>query len=149
MRAGADAVLRLDEEPLEFVRAVRVLAGGGVYLSPWATQRLIGAFVSNRDSQRPGDEPFEALTPRERHLVLLVAQGLSNREIAERLVISPATVKTHVCRAMSKLEVGSRAKLVALAHQTGFVTHDRRTRVCSAPAVSTDFGARAMRAPPG
>ena len=125
IRAGAHGFLLLDEDPLEFVRAVRAVAGGDVHLSPSATLRLVEAFVSNPVVQRPCRE-FDALTPRERDLVLLVAQGLSNAEIAERLVISPATVKTHVGHAMTKLHVCDRSKLVALAYQTGFVAHQPR-----------------------
>jgi DNA-binding NarL/FixJ family response regulator len=105
------------------VRAVRVVAGGGVQLSPWATRRVLDEFASVPGPESSHLEQFEKLTARERDIVHLAALGLSNSEIAERLVISPATAKTHVSRAMLKLNAGDRAKLVALAYQTGFVKH--------------------------
>jgi DNA-binding NarL/FixJ family response regulator len=123
LRSGASGFVLLDAEPLELVRAVRVVAGGGVELSPWATRRLLDEFASTPDPESSHLEQFEKLTARERDIVHLVALGLSNGEIAEQLVISPATAKTHVSRAMLKLHAGDRAKLVALAYQTGFVNH--------------------------
>jgi DNA-binding NarL/FixJ family response regulator len=121
--SGASGFLVLDAEPVELLRAVRVVAGGGVQLSPWATRRLLEEFASIPDPASSSLERFEELTVRERDIVLLVALGLTNGEIAQRLVISPATVKTHVSRAIVKLHARDRAKLVALAYQTGFVTH--------------------------
>lgn len=121
--SGASGFLLLDTEPVELFRAVRVVAGGGVQLSPWATRRLLEEFASIPDPASSHLERFEELTVRERDIVLLVALGLTNGEIAQRLVISPATVKTHVSRAIVKLHARDRAKLVALAYQTGFVTH--------------------------
>jgi DNA-binding NarL/FixJ family response regulator len=123
LRSGASGLVLLNAEPVELLRAVRVVAGGGVQLSPWATRRLLEEFASIPDPARL--EQFEELTARERDIVHLVALGLSNGEIAERLVISPATAKTHVSRAMLKLHARDRAKLVALAYQTGFVKHYR------------------------
>jgi DNA-binding NarL/FixJ family response regulator len=125
LQAGASGFVLLDAEPVELVRAVRVVAGGGVQLSPWATRRLLDEFAAIPDPEGSRLEQFEALTARERDIVHLVALGLSNGEIAERLVISPATAKTHVSRAMVKLHARDRAKLVALAYQTGFVKHHR------------------------
>jgi DNA-binding NarL/FixJ family response regulator len=120
LRAGASGFLSRDTEPAELLRAVRVLAGGGAHLTPSVTRRLIDRFASQPVPQSSTSELFEELTVREREVVALVALGLTNREIAERLVVSAATVKTHVSRSMTKLDVGARAKLVALAYQTGF-----------------------------
>jgi DNA-binding NarL/FixJ family response regulator len=125
LRAGASGFVLLDSEPVELVRAVRVAAGGGVQLSPWATHRLLEEFASVPNPESASLGQFEELTARERDVVALVALGLGNEEIAQRLVISPATVKTHVGRAMLKLHAHDRAKLVALAYQTGFVKHHR------------------------
>ena len=122
LRCGASGYLLLDTAPVDLLDAVRVVAGGGAQLSPWATHRLVEEFASMPDVP-PAPEQFDALTTRERDIVSLVALGLTNGEIAQRLVISPATAKTHVSRAMLKLRIGDRAKLVALAYQTGFVQH--------------------------
>jgi DNA-binding NarL/FixJ family response regulator len=119
LRARASGFLRMDTDPAELVRAVRVLAGGGVQLSPSVTRRLVDEFVSQPAPQRSTCERLEKLSVREREVVTLVASGLTNREIAERLVVSPATAKTHVSRSMVKLHVCNRAKLIALAYQTG------------------------------
>jgi DNA-binding NarL/FixJ family response regulator len=121
LRAGASGFLMMDTEPAELVRAVRVLAGGGVQLSPSVTRRLVDEFVSQPEPHRLTPELFEELTVREREVVTLVALGLTNDEIAERLVVSPLTAKTHISRSMAKLHAHDRAKLVALAYQTGFV----------------------------
>jgi DNA-binding NarL/FixJ family response regulator len=123
LRSGASGFVLLDAEPAELLRAVRVVAGGGAQLSPWATRRLFEEFASIPDPQSPNLEQFDELTARERDIVLLAALGLTNGEIAQRLVISPATAKTHVSRAMLKLHARDRAQLVALAYQTGFVKH--------------------------
>jgi DNA-binding NarL/FixJ family response regulator len=120
LRAGASGFLTMDTDPAELLRAVRVLAGGGVHLSPSVTRRLIDEFVSTPVPDRSTPELFEKLSVREREVVALVALGLTNREIAERLVVSPATAKTHVSRSMAKLHVCDRAKLIALAYKTGF-----------------------------
>jgi DNA-binding NarL/FixJ family response regulator len=126
LRAGATGFLAKDTEPVELLRAVHVLAGGGAHLSPSVTRRLVQEFISQPDAsrgdiERPVPEQLEELTAREREVMTLVALGLTNDEIAERLVVSPATAKTHVSRAMIKLHVRDRAKLVALAYETGFV----------------------------
>jgi DNA-binding NarL/FixJ family response regulator len=120
LRAGASGFLTGDTDPAELLRAVRVLASGGVQLSESATRRLIEAFASQPDPRRSTPALFEGLTVREREVVALVALGLTNDEIAERLVVSPATAKTHVSRSMVKLHARDRAKLVALAYQSGF-----------------------------
>lgn len=121
LRSGASGFVLLDTEPAELVRVVRVVAAGGAQLSPWATRRLLEEFAARPEPQYSHPEVFDELTTRERHIVSLVALGLTNGEIAQRLVVSPATVKTHVSRAMLKLHARDRAKLVALAYQTGFV----------------------------
>jgi DNA-binding NarL/FixJ family response regulator len=117
---GASGFLVKDTEPAELIRAVRVVAGGNALLSPGVTRRLISEFASR--AQRP-DRPFgqgvDQLTEREREITALVAEGLSNDEIAARLFLSPATAKTHVNRAMTKLGARDRAQLVVFAYQSG------------------------------
>jgi DNA-binding NarL/FixJ family response regulator len=126
LRAGASGFLTSDAEPAELVRAVRVLAGGGRQLSPSLTRRLIDEFAASQPHPEAATpEQFDELTAREREVVALVALG-RNHEIAERLVVSDATVKTHVGRSMVKLDARDRAKLVALAYQTGFAQALRR-----------------------
>jgi DNA-binding NarL/FixJ family response regulator len=121
LRAGATGFLVKDADAPELLRAVRVLAGGGAQLSPRVTRRLLQELVSHPDPELPVPEQLEELTAREREVMTLVALGLTNDEIAGRLVVSPATAKTHVSRAMIKLHARDRAKLVALAYETGFV----------------------------
>jgi DNA-binding NarL/FixJ family response regulator len=119
LRAGARGVLTSNAYPADLLRAVRVLHGGGVDLSPALTRRLIDHFASQSVPPRSTPELFDELTVREREVVALAAMGLTNHEIADRLVVSPATAKTHVSRSMVKLHVRDRAKLVALAYQAG------------------------------
>ena len=121
LRAGASAFLVQDTEPSELVRAVRSVARGEALLSPSLTRRLIAEFVSRPEIEWPGSDQLDELTQREREVVVLAARGLSNDDIAERLVVSPATAKTHVNRAMVKLHARDRAQLVALAYQSGLV----------------------------
>jgi DNA-binding NarL/FixJ family response regulator len=120
VRTGASGFLVKDTEPVELLRAVRVIAEGEALLSPRVTRRLIGEFARRA---RPGRSvrELDLLTAREREIVALVAEGLSNDEIAARLVVSPATAKTHVSRAMVKLAARDRAQLVVLAYETGLV----------------------------
>jgi DNA-binding NarL/FixJ family response regulator len=126
LRDGASGFLIKDTEPAELLRAVRVVAAGGSLLSPTVTRRVIGEFVARR-TRRPAPHPgLHALTEREREVVGLVADGLSNEEIAERLVVSPATVRTHVSRAMGKLGAHDRAQLVVVAFQSGLAGSDAR-----------------------
>jgi DNA-binding NarL/FixJ family response regulator len=114
-----------DAEPVELLRAIRVIAEGAALLSPGATRRLITEYAS-RPSNRPVDpDALVLLTDREREVVALVAAGLSNEEIAAELVISPATARTHVSRAMVKLNCRDRAQLVVLAYQSGLVQPGR------------------------
>jgi DNA-binding NarL/FixJ family response regulator len=121
LRAGAFGFLLKDTEPAELLQALHVVARGEALLSPAVTRRLISEFVA-----RPPDAlaaaGMESLTNREREVVALAAHGLSNDEIAEALVLSPTTAKTHVSRAMTKLGARDRAQLVVFAYQTGLVS---------------------------
>jgi DNA-binding NarL/FixJ family response regulator len=121
LRAGARGVLLKDTEPAQLVHAVELLAAGEALLSPGLTRRLIAELASRPEPADASPELLDELTAREREVVGLVALGLSNGEIAEQLVISPATAKTHVSRAMLKLQVRDRAKLVVLAYKAGLV----------------------------
>ena len=122
LRAGASGFLGKTVEPEDLLDAIRVVAAGEALLSPRATKGLIARFLA-----QPADTPvqdagtLEVLTEREREILVLVGHGLSNDDIAARLVLSPLTVKTHVNRAMAKLGVRDRAQLVVLAYQTGLV----------------------------
>ena len=130
LRAGASGFLVKDVEPEELLQAVRVVARGDALLAPSVTKSLIAAFTAGHSG--PGDGPaarplaqlgappgLATLTDREREVVALVAAGLSNDEIAGRLVVSPLTAKTHVSRAMTKLAARDRAQLVVLAYTHG------------------------------
>jgi DNA-binding NarL/FixJ family response regulator len=128
LRAGASGFLGKSVEPEELLDAIRVVARGDSLLSPAATRSLIARFLAapetpigpaNRTS--PAGTVLAALTDREREMVAFAAHGLGNEEIARRLFLSPLTVKTHLNRAMSKLDVRDRAQLVVLAYQTGLV----------------------------
>ena len=124
LRGGASGFLIKDSEPAELLRAVRVVAAGESLLSPTVTTRVINEFASKMTS-RSGPHPnVSSLTERERQIVSLVAEGLSNDDIAERLVLSPATVRTHVSRSMLKLEARDRAQLVVFAFQSGLAGTD-------------------------
>jgi DNA-binding NarL/FixJ family response regulator len=121
LRAGASGLVLKDAEASELVRAVAALARGEALLSPRLTRRLIADFVSRPEPGRPDEKRIEKLTSREREVVALVALGLSNDEIAEQLVISPATARTHVSRSMVKLRARDRAQLVVFAYESGLV----------------------------
>ena len=121
LRAGASGLVVKDTEPGELVRAVEALARGETLLSPSLTRRLIAELVSRPEPSCPSSELLDELTAREREVVALVALGLSNNEIAERLVVTAATAKTHVSRAMVKLHARDRAKLVVFAYEAGLV----------------------------
>jgi DNA-binding NarL/FixJ family response regulator len=125
LRAGASGFLVKDVEPDELLQAVRVVARGDALLAPSVTRSLIAAFTSGRSDPAPpggGTSPgVTALTDREREVVALIAEGLSNDEIAAWLVVSPLTAKTHVSRAMTKLGARDRAQLVVLAYTSGLV----------------------------
>ncbi len=124
LRGGASGFLVKDTEPMELLHAVRVVARGDALIAPAVTRRLIAEFAGRADpSGRPAPAPrLDALTDREREVLGLVGAGLSNDEIAGRLVLSPATAKTHVSRIMTKLEVRDRAQLVVLAYESGMIT---------------------------
>ncbi|MGC0423374.1 response regulator [Embleya sp. AB8] len=128
LRNGASGFLVKDTEPAELLRGVRVVAAGDALLSPNVTRRLIEEYAATalRPTAAPAAE-LALLTEREREIVGLVGRGLSNDEIAEHLVLSPLTAKTHVSRAMTKLSVRDRAQLVVFAYETGLVTPGRTT----------------------
>jgi DNA-binding NarL/FixJ family response regulator len=120
LRAGAAGFLVKNTEPEELLRAVRVVAAGDALLSPSITRKLVAEFAAR--AKGPHEAPdLAVLTDREREVMALVAEGLSNDEIADRLVVSPATAKTHVSRAMVKLHARDRAQLVVFAYETGLV----------------------------
>ncbi len=120
LRTGASGFLVKDTEPVELLRGVRAVASGDALLSPGVTRRLIAEFA-NRSKEPVRGTDLAALTEREREVLALVAEGLSNDEIAARLVVSPATAKTHVSRAMIKLGARDRAQLVVFAYEAGLV----------------------------
>jgi DNA-binding NarL/FixJ family response regulator len=126
LRAGASGFLLKDAEPTELLRGIRVVADGEALLAPSVTQRLIAEFASQPTNPRTSPEQLRWLTEREREVTALVAAGLSNDEIADRLVISPATAKTHVSRAMRKVHAHDRAQLVVLAYEAGLVLPRRQ-----------------------
>jgi DNA-binding NarL/FixJ family response regulator len=130
LRAGASGFLLKDVEPADLVAAVRVVAAGEALLAPRLTRRLIEAFVASSpigpaDPSDPAGRELEKLTPREREVLALVGRGKSNAEIAERLVLSPLTAKTHVARLFSKLGVRDRAQLVVAAYESGLIIAGR------------------------
>jgi DNA-binding NarL/FixJ family response regulator len=131
LRAGATGLLLKDTEPAELVRAVEILARGEALLSPSVTRHLIAELASRPEPASPSPDLLDELTAREREVVALVGHGLVNHEIAERLVVSLATAKTHVSRAMVKLHAHDRAKLVVFAYETGLVRP--RTDTVAAP----------------
>ncbi|MDX3077055.1 response regulator transcription factor [Streptomyces sp. MI02-7b] len=120
IRAGASGFLVKDTEPEELVRAVRAVVDGDALLSPGVTRRLIAEFAARSKAPAVATE-LERLTEREREVMALVGIGLSNEEIARRLVVSPLTAKTHVSRTMVKLGARDRAQLVVLAYESGLV----------------------------
>jgi DNA-binding NarL/FixJ family response regulator len=120
LRSGASGFLVKDTEPVDLLAAVRLVASGEALLSPSVTRRVIEEYAS-RAKEPPPAGPLDELTEREREVMALVAGGLSNEEIAEQLVVSPATAKTHVSRAMVKLAARDRAQLVVLAYEHGLV----------------------------
>jgi DNA-binding NarL/FixJ family response regulator len=121
MRAGASGFLVKDTRPQDLLDAIRTIAGGEALLSPGATRALIARVVTQREQQLPEVGRVAALTKREREVLTLVASGLSNQEIAEELVVSPLTAKTHISRIMAKLEARDRAQLVIAAYESGLV----------------------------
>ncbi|PYE11128.1 LuxR family two component transcriptional regulator [Williamsia limnetica] len=130
LRAGASGFIGKGIGAEELLDAVRTIAYGDTLLSPAATRSLVAHFLATPDAARPHDpKQLSVLTPREREMVALVATGLSNNEIAERVFLSSFTVRAHVQRAMTKLNARDRAQLVVIAFQTG---------LAHAPGSSTD-----------
>jgi DNA-binding NarL/FixJ family response regulator len=121
VRAGASGFLGKNVGPDELLHAVRVVAAGDALLSPKATRGLVQHVLDRPDAVPSQTAALEQLTDREREVVILVAHGLSNDDIAERLFLSPLTAKTHVNRAMTKLAARDRAQLVVIAYQNGLV----------------------------
>jgi DNA-binding NarL/FixJ family response regulator len=121
LRAGASGFLIKDTKPAELLRAVRLVAAGDALLSPSVTRRVVREFALRPSRTVKPHPQLAALTERERETVTLVAEGLTNDEIAARLTISPATARTHVGRAMVKLGARDRAQLVVFAYQSGLV----------------------------
>ncbi|WP_330183775.1 response regulator transcription factor [Nocardia sp. NBC_01503] len=119
MRAGATGFLVKHTEPADLIKAVRVVAGGDALLSPSVTKRLVAEFATHA-KPAPVRE-FSELTDREREVMALVAEGLTNAEIAERLYMSPATARTHVSRILLKLNARDRTQLVVMAYESGMV----------------------------
>jgi DNA-binding NarL/FixJ family response regulator len=126
LRAGAAGFLLKDTDPAGLLQALRVVERGDALLSPAVTRQLISEFVA-RPPGASSSPDLDLLTNREREVVALVAHGLSNDEIAERMVVSPTTAKTHVSRAMTKLHARDRAQLVVLAYESGLVVPRRAT----------------------
>jgi DNA-binding NarL/FixJ family response regulator len=122
LRVGASGFLLKDTPPADLLAAIRVVAAGDALLAPGITRRLIAEFARRPDPARVAPAALDALTDREREVLGLVAHGLSNNEIAQRLVVSPATSKTYVSRMLAKLGARDRAQLVAIAYETGLVT---------------------------
>ncbi|MEV6109653.1 response regulator transcription factor [Streptomyces sp. NPDC051940] len=120
IRSGASGFLVKDTEPDELLRAVRAVVDGDALLSPGVTRRLIAEFAA-RSKEPEAAAGLEHLTEREREVMALVGMGLSNEEIAHRLVVSPLTAKTHVSRTMVKLGARDRAQLVVMAYESGLV----------------------------
>ncbi|HEX6685479.1 MAG TPA: response regulator transcription factor [Candidatus Limnocylindrales bacterium] len=119
LEAGASGFLLKDSGPAELLQGIRVVAAGEALLAPRITRRLIGQVTKTRSVHRASAERLAVLTAREKEILALVGRGLSNEEIAAELVLSPATARTHVSRAMTKLGARDRAQLVVIAYQTG------------------------------
>jgi DNA-binding NarL/FixJ family response regulator len=129
LRAGASGFLLKDIDPPDLLAAVRIVSQGDALLAPRLTRRLIEAFVEQQRAAPPAiseGDVLEELTPREREVLALVGRGLSNTEIADELVLSPLTAKTHVARLFSKLDARDRAQLVVIAYETGLVVPGQR-----------------------
>ena len=121
LAAGASGFLRKDVDPDELARAIRVVNSGDALIQPSITRRLVETYAASRSKTRFDGTRIEELTEREREILAMVGKGLSNDEIADELVISPATVRTHVGRVMVKLDAHDRAQLVVAAYESGLV----------------------------
>ena len=122
LRAGASGFLLKDAPPADLIAAVRVVAAGDALLAPSVTRRLIEEFARSRPAVRARSPRLTLLTAREREVLVLIARGLSNNEIADRLVVAEQTVKTHVGRVFTKLDLRDRAQAVVFAYESGLVT---------------------------
>ena len=122
LQAGASGFLLKDAGPAELLHAIRVVAAGEALLAPRITRRLIAQFTAQRVATQVAEERLSVLTHREREVLTLVGEGLSNDEIGARLFLSPATARTHVSHAMTKLGARDRAQMVVVAYQTGLVS---------------------------
>jgi DNA-binding NarL/FixJ family response regulator len=121
LRSGASGFLLKDVDPPDLLRAIRVVAAGDALLAPSITRRLITEFAARPEPNAPPPRALRTLTEREVEILLLVAHGLSNQDVANRLFISPLTAKTHVSHILTKLDCRDRAQLVALAYESGIV----------------------------
>ncbi|MGH3480818.1 MAG: response regulator [Pseudonocardiaceae bacterium] len=121
LRAGASGFLLKDAAPTEIVAAIRAVAAGEAWLDPAVTRRLIDEFAARPEQHTPTPAEMAQLTPREREVLILLAQGMSNADVARKLVISEATAKTHLAHVMTKLGVREKAQAVIAAYQTGLV----------------------------
>jgi DNA-binding NarL/FixJ family response regulator len=121
LRAGASGFLLKDAAPTEIVNAIRAVVAGEAWLDPAVTRRLIDEFAARPEPHTPTPEEMAHLTPREREVLTFLARGFSNADVAVELLISEATVKTHLARVMMKLGVREKAQAVAAAYQTGLV----------------------------
>jgi DNA-binding NarL/FixJ family response regulator len=122
LRAGASGFMLKDAPPEEIVAAVRIVASGEALLAPAVTRSVIEEFVRQKPAVAPAPAVVDELTPREREVLGLLARGLSNPEICDRLVISEATTKTHVARILQKLDLRDRVQTVIYAYESGHVT---------------------------
>ena len=125
LEAGASGFLLKDCGPAELLQAIRVVAAGEALLAPRITRRLIAQVTAGRVTTREGEDRLALLTQREREVLALVGQGMSNDEVGAELHLSPATARTHVSHAMGKLGARDRAQLVVIAYQTGLVSPQR------------------------
>ncbi len=126
LKAGASGFLLKDTPPAQLLAGIRLVAAGEALLSPSVTRHLIEEFVSRPVQQAPPPPSLESLTGREIEVLQLVARGLSNAQIGERLFVSPATAKTHVGRLLMKLDARDRAQLVVIAYESGLVSAGTR-----------------------
>jgi DNA-binding NarL/FixJ family response regulator len=122
LEAGASGFLLKDAGPAELLHAIRVVAAGEALLAPRITRRLIAQVTATRIANQAGEDRLAVLTQREREVLALVGQGMSNDEVGAELHLSPATARTHVSHAMGKLGARDRAQLVVIAYQTGLVS---------------------------
>jgi DNA-binding NarL/FixJ family response regulator len=122
LRAGASGFMLSDAPPEELLAAVEVVARGDALIAPAATRSVIEEFIRRSPSPSPSPPALDELTTREREVLELLARGLSNAEIAERLVVSDGTVKTHVAHVLAKLRLRDRVQAVILAYESGMIT---------------------------